>query len=594
MHDLGLLTTIAAGFTAAWIFGVITQRLGLSPIVGYLIAGVLIGPSTPGLVGDSAIAQQLAEIGVILLMFAVGLHFRPRDLLAVRNIAVPGAIVQSASATVVTAIVFAWFGWSWIGGGVLGMAMAVASTVVLMRVLMDRGMVTSVHGRVAIGWLIVEDIFTVVLLVMLPVLGRALGTSTLPTVAALGADEGGTLSTVATLGWAMVKLAALVAIMFLAGSRVVPWILLQVARLRSRELFTLTVLVLSIGIAVGSAAFFGASLALGAFLAGMVVGASPTSHQAGADALPMRDAFAVLFFVSVGMLFDPRFLWQEPWLVAAALGVVLVVKPATALLLVVCLGHSLRTGLTVAVGLAQIGEFSFILAHVAVEAGLLPDAGRQVLVAVAIISISLNPMTFRSIGSIERWVEQRPRLHRWLAGRADRRGAARNTAMAQQVAETTKPLAVIVGYGPVGRVVDALLRDAGIDTAIVDRNADTISTLATQGRMAIFGDAERLEILEHAGVRRAGSMIITLPNSGEVIPMILQARELNPEIDITVRARYLGERDALRRAGARTVIFEEGEAGMAIARQVLRRRGIDAATEDRLVASLRRMWSIEQ
>jgi len=594
VHDLGLLTTIAVGFTAAWVCGLITQRIGLSPIVGYLFAGILIGPSTPGFIGDAEIAQQLAEIGVILLMFGVGLHFRPRDLLEVRGIALPGAIFQSAAATLVTMVIFVWFGWSLIAGVVLGMAMAVASTVVLMRVLVDQRMVTSRPGRVAIGWLIVEDILTVVVLVMLPILGRALGASEIPTIAAVSADEGGTLSTVASVGWAIAKLVALVAIMLLAGSRVVPWILLQVARLRSRELFTLTVLVLSIGIAVGSAAFFGASLALGAFLAGIVVGHSPTSHQAAADALPMRDAFAVLFFVSVGMLLDPVFLWREPLLVAAALGVVLVLKPAAAMIIVLGLGHSLRTALTVAVGLAQIGEFSFILGHVGVEAGLLPEAGRHLLIAVAIISIALNPLAFGTIDGIERWVEQRPRLHRWLGGSAARRGRKLNEKVAERVVAEPKPLAIIVGYGPVGRLVDALLRDGAMETVIIDHNADTIASLAQQGRMAIFGDARSAGILEQAGIQRAAHLVITLPSSADRVPLVLQAHELNPELEITVRARYLGERAALKPLGARTVITEEGEAGMALARHVLRKRGVDSVTIERLIISLRRMWLIEE
>ena len=457
-------------------------------------------------------------------------------------------------------------------------------------------MVTSVHGRVAVGWLIVEDIFTVVLLVMIPIIGRVLGTSSSPTDAALGAEATGTLSTIASVGWAIAKLAALVALMLLAGSRVVPWILLQVARLRSRELFTLTILVLSIGIAVGSAAFFGASFALGAFLAGMVVGHSPTSHQAAADALPLRDAFAVLFFVSVGMLFDPGFLLREPLLVVAALGVVLVVKPISAMAIVLGLGHSLRTALTVAVGLAQIGEFSFILAQVGAEAGLLPEAGRQVLVAVAIISIALNPIAFGTINGLERWIEQRPRWHRWLGGRAARRAKDMNAAMARRIADAPeeKALAIIVGYGPVGRLVDALLRDGGVDTVIIDHNADTVTSLEQQGRMAIFGDAQSRDILEQAGILRAAHLVVTLPHSADRVPLVMMARELNPEMEITVRARYLAERATLKDLGARTIITEEGEAGMALARHVLRQRGIDAATVERVVGSLRRVWSIEQ
>jgi len=606
VHDLGLLSTIAIAFVAAWVFGLITQRLGLSPIVGYLVAGVAIGPSTPGFVGDAEVAQQLAHIGVILLMFGVGLHFRPRDLLAVRRIAVPGAVVQSAAATLATGAAFVLFGWSWLSSFVLGTAMAVASTVVLLRVLIDRGMLSTVHGRVAVGWLIVEDLFTVVLLVLIPILAHAFGTdaavagqavasdAATTLVEAAGADDRGALATVVSIVWAVVKLGALVAIMLLAGSRVVPWILLQVARLRSRELFTLTILVLSIGIAVGSEVIFGASLALGAFLAGMVVGHSPTSHQAAADALPLRDAFAVLFFVSVGMLFDPWFLAREPLLVATALVVVLVVKPATALFIVLALGHSLRTALTVAVGLAQIGEFSFILGHVAVDAGVLPEAGRHVLIATALISIAVNPVAFSTIDGIERAIERQPWLHRWFGGRASRRGDSLNTAIAPKIACVEKPLAIVVGYGPVGRLVDALLRDADMETVVVDHNADTVAGLVQQGRLAIYGDAERAEILEQAGIRRATHIVVTLPHSTDRVPLVMTARELNSGVEITVRARYLREREALQAAGARTIVCEEGEAGMAMARHVMRRRGLEPAAIARLVTSLRRMWAIEE
>jgi predicted Kef-type K+ transport protein/mannitol/fructose-specific phosphotransferase system IIA component (Ntr-type) len=411
MHgDLDLIPTLAAALTAALAFGYVTHRLGLSPIVGYLLAGVLIGPHTPGFIGNVHIAQQLAEIGVILLMFGVGLHFHLKDLLSVKGVAIPGAIGQSLIATVLAVVVFAEFDIPWQTGAVLGMAMAVASTVVLMRVLMDADILNSPQGHVAVGWLIVEDIFTVVLLVLIPVLGRGLG--------AEGAMETA-LAFWPTLGLAILKLGALIAILLLGGSRVIPWAMVHVARLRSRELFTLTVLVISIAIAAASYLFFGASMALGAFLAGMVVAQSPVSHQAAADALPMRDAFAVLFFVSVGMLFDPGFLITQPLMVVAALGIILLAKPLTALIIVALLGHSGRTALTVAIGLAQIGEFSFILSELARQHGLMPEAGHNVLVAAAIISITLNPVLFRALPRIESWLKARPRLWQMLNGRAE-------------------------------------------------------------------------------------------------------------------------------------------------------------------------------
>ncbi|MEX2218176.1 MAG: cation:proton antiporter [Phycisphaerales bacterium] len=586
MHDLPLITTVAGAFAAAWVLGILTHRLGLSPIVGYLLAGVVIGPFTPGFVGDVGIAHQLAEVGVILLMFGVGLHFHFHELLAVRRVAVPGAVVQSLVATALGgALFFTIFDWPLSAGLVLGMAMAVASTVVLLRVLMDGGLLTTEHGRVAVGWLIVEDIFTVLLLVLVPVLARAMGAGS----GAGGAPEEATASALTSIGWAVGKLAVLLALVFLAGSRVVPWILMRVARLRSRELFTLTVLVLSIAVAVGSAKVFGASVALGAFLAGMVVGQSPLSHQAASDALPMRDAFAVLFFVSVGMLFDPTFLVTNPGMVAAGLGIVLLAKPAAALLIVALLGYPARTALIVAVGLAQIGEFSFILAEVSREHGLIPEEGTHVLIAAAMVSITLNPILFKSLGGIEAWLRRRPRLWGLLNARADRR--MRSLSVPPEGGpESGKPLAIIVGYGPVGRAVDAVLRDTGLETVIVDLNAETVRGLTRQGRPAIYGDATRADILEQAGIRRAAHLVLTLPDAENAVQLVLAARELNADVEITIRARYLQDREALHAAGAATAVLEEAEVGIALATQVMRRRGVEEATIEKMGRALRQLW----
>lgn len=576
--ELPLLTTIAAAFAAAWVLGLITHRLRLSPIVGYLLAGVVIGPYTPGFTGDVHLAQELAEVGVILLMFGVGLHFHLKDLLAVRRVAIPGALGQSLMATLAALVIFYLLGWPVRATIVEGMAMAVASTVVLLRVLMDRGMLSTSHGHVAVGWLIVEDILTVLALVAVPMLAMPES----------GGGGGGAGSPIASIGWAVLKLIALVAIVLLAGSRVVPWILTRVARLRSSELFTLTVLVLSVTIAVGSYTIFGVSVALGAFLAGMVVAQSPASHQAAADALPMRDAFAVLFFVSVGMLFDPRFVFEHPLLVAAGLFVVLVVKPLAALIIVAVLGYPARTALTVAIGLAQIGEFSFIFAQAARGRGLMPEEGMHILVATAMISITLNPILFRSIDRVEGLARRSPPLWRLLNARAERRIAALIPQPA--AAPDDRPLAIIVGYGPVGRLVDALLRDAGLQTFIIDTNIDTVRSLAAAGRPAIYGDATRQEVLDEAGVGRAVHLIVTLPHSGARATLVRAARELSPTVEITVRARYLAEREALEQAGATTIVYEEGEVGIALARRVLRRRGVDQATTDKLLSAVREVW----
>ncbi|MEQ1839315.1 MAG: cation:proton antiporter, partial [Verrucomicrobiales bacterium] len=572
MHDLTLISTVAAGFTAAWLLGLLTQWMKLSPIVGYLLAGVIIGPHSPGFVGDIGIATQLAEVGVILLMFGVGLHFHLKDLIAVRNVAIPGAVVQSIVATLAAMALFHLFGMSLTTGAVIGMAMAVASTVVLMRVLMDANVMNTPEGHVAVGWLIVEDIFTVVLLVLIPVLGNGGG----------GIEHGETGPLWWTLGVALVKLVVLVAVVLWAGSRIIPRVLVAVARLRSRELFTLTVLVFSIAVAAASYFFFGASMALGAFLAGMVVAQSPVANQAAADALPMRDAFAVLFFVSVGMLFDPAFLVQEPLMVLTALGVILLVKPASALLIVAVLGYSPRTALTVAIGLAQIGEFSFIISELARQHGLMPDAGHNVLVAAAIISITVNPLLFRTLPRVESWMRGRPRLWSLLNDRAERRVAKAGPAVPDtnhRVNGEKGRFAILVGYGPVGRTVHRVLEEAEIGSVIVDMNMDTVSALKAEGKTAIFGDASNERILEEAGIERASHLVVTLPDASLRAAIITAGRNLNAEIRIVVRARYLREREELERYGATSAVFEEAEAAVALARLVLADTGVhrDAA-----------------
>ncbi len=572
MHDLPLLTTMAAGFTAAWVCGLITQRLGLSPIVGYLIGGIVIGPYTPGFDGDVGLATQMAEVGVVLLMFGVGLHFHLKELLSVRYIAVPGALVQSATATVFGLFVATAFGWDMKAGLVIGMAMAVASTVVLMRVLMDNGQLNTVHGHVAVGWLIVEDILTIVLLVVIPALGT---TVVLESDAVSHAAEGGQ-NLLVTLAVAFAKLGVLVTLLLTIGQRIIPWILVKVAQLRSRELFTLTVLVLAMGVATGAAEFFGVSMALGAFLAGMVVGQSPVSQQAAADALPLRDAFSVIFFVSIGMLFDPMFLLQEPLLVMASMGIVLIVKPLSALLIVGLLGYSLRTALTVAVGLAQIGEFSFILAHLGLEHGLLPEKAMSMLVACAILSITLNPLVFPAIDYLEpAW--KRQAWWKILNRRAASMNQLSNDSVAIRVLDEPKPMAMIIGYGPVGRTTDRLLRSAGLETIIIDTNMDTVKSLRANNRLAIFGDATNKEVLTQAGVAKAQYLVVTLPHSNNRQPLINAAKEMNAGITILIRARYLSELADLRLAGATNACIEETEAAIGLARLALRHLGTDDA-----------------
>ncbi len=594
MHDLPLISTIAAAFAVAWVLGLFCQWVRLSPIVGYLVAGVLIGPNTPGFVGNLDLAHELAEIGVILLMFGVGLHFHPKDLLAVKGIAIPGAIGQSLAATLAAAGIFTLFGISLTESIVIGMAMAVASTVVLMRVLISAGVLNSPQGHAAVGWLIVEDILTVVLLVLIPILGTsALQPGTGGTAAPAPGGASGAGGAALQIGLALLKLGVFVGLMMLAGHKLVPWMLIRIARLRSRELFTLTVLVLSIAVAAGAYFAFGASMALGAFLAGMMVAQSPVSHQAAADALPLRDAFAVLFFVSVGMLFDPSFLVQEPWMVLAGLGVVLLVKPLAALVIVALLGHPVRTGLTIAFGLAQIGEFSFIVAELARRNGIMPAEGQNVIIAAAIVSITINPILFRAIGPLEKLIARSPLLRRLLDGRAERRLKQLSPLppAATNADGQPKRSAIIVGHGPVGRTVEQLLRERGFETVIIDMNADTVLELQRQGRRAIYGDATNSEVLEQAGVERASHLIITLPEAPDRAAAVASARHANENIRILVRARFLREQDALTQVGANAAIFDESEAAVALARLVLNETGTtDGAEIDRDAQRLRRQF----
>ena len=471
MHHLDLILTLTGGLAAALVFGYLTQRLGLSPIVGYLLAGIAVGPYTPGYVANRALAEQLAEVGVILLMFGVGLQFHLKELLAVRRVALPGAIVQSILATVLGAVVARAFGWSWSAGIVFGLALSVASTVVLMRVLTDNNDLHTPTGHIAVGWLVIEDLFTVLVLVLLPAL--------------VGGQQTGLSHVPLALGLGMLKVAILVACIFLIGGRLIPWLLERVVATHSRELFTLTVLVLALGIAVGSATLFGVSMALGAFLAGMVVGRSDFSLRAASEALPMRDAFAVLFFVAVGMLLHPRHLLEAPGLVATTLGVILLGKPLAALGIVLLLRYPLRVALAVAVALAQIGEFSFILAILGKELGLLTDAAMHTVVATAIISITLNPLLYRLIDPVAAWIAHRPRLGGWLTTRTHTR-LSHKAALMPDRTPTASPghRAVVVGYGPVGQTVTRLLQENNIEPTIIELNRDTVRCLREAGRVS--------------------------------------------------------------------------------------------------------------
>jgi K+:H+ antiporter len=573
MHDISLITTIALALSAALVCGLLARRFGLSPIVGYLIAGVLIGPHTPGVVGDTKIAAQLAEMGVILLMFGVGLHFSLKDLLAVRSIAVPGALGQSTAATLACTGLAVAVGWTWQTGLILGIAVSVASTVVLLRALMDHGGLNTPEGHAAVGWLIVEDIITVLVLVLLP---------------PLAATGGGGASVWQTMAIALLKLALLTAIVMLAGARFVPWLLLRVARLRSRELFTLTVLVMAICVATVSYVAFGASMALGAFLGGMVVGQSRVSDQAAADVLPMRNAFAVLFFVAVGMLFDYHTILESPALMLGVLGIILVVKPVAAIGIVLLTGHSLRTALTVAGGLAQIGEFSFILGDMARSLGLMPDTGSNVLVGAAIVSIGLNPAVFRATLGLEPRLARWPLLARALAGRREKLAEQANKAAAQRKED---PGAIVVGYGPVGQTVTRLLTEFGINPVIIETNVDVVVELQERGQEAVFGDASRAEILRVAGADAAAYLVVTVPDAETSLRIIQTAREVAPVIRILARAEYINQAEALTQAGAAIIRYDEAESAAALAEALLNDIDVPAEKIDSLVTGIRRELS---
>ena len=555
MQELGLIVTLAAGLGVALVFGYVTHRIGLSPIVGYLLAGVAIGPHTPGFIANPELAEQLAEVGVILLMFGVGLQFHAEELLAVRRVAVPGAAAGITSATLLGAWAAWLFGWGWTSSLVFGLTLSVASTVVLVRVLSDNRQLHTSSGHIAVGWLVVEDLLTVIMLVLLPTLA------------------GGTTSLLGTLGdvaLTLFKVILLIVLAAVVGSRTIPRLLDLVAATRSRELFTLTVLVLALGVAVGSTLVFGVSMALGAFIAGMSVGRSDYSLRAATDALPMRDAFAVLFFVSIGMLLNPLELLSAPWLTLGAFAVVVVAKPMVAALVLTVMKYPVHTVLTVPAALAQIGEFSFILAAVARDLRILPEMGLNIVVAVSIASILVNPVAAKAIAPAENWLA-RLRLFRkrGIAGTVER-GAASSIQPDDR--------AVVVGYGPTGRTVARLLKENVIQPTIIELNMETVRALRQEGMSAVYGDARDPDTLVAAGVRHAATLIISGADTGAP-ETIRAARELNPNLHIFARGAYLRDVPKLRSAGAEHVFSGEGEVALAMTEAVLRRLG---ATPDQI------------
>lgn len=543
MHGLNVLITFAGGLGAALVLGYLAKRLRISPIVGYLLAGIAVGPFTPGFVADRAVAEQFAEIGVILLLFGIGLRFHLHELIAVWRVAVPGALVQSTASTFLMAVALHWVGWRWSSGIVLGLAISVASTVVMALVLGERRDLHGPIGYIAIGWTVVEDLLTVTLLLVLPIL--------------FGPAKVGAQGLWLSLGLAALKIGALVVAVLVLGKWVIPWALERIEATRSRELFTLAVLVLAIGIAVGSASLFGVSVALGAFLAGLAVGRSEFAARAGADALPMRDAFAVLFFVSVGMLCNPRAFLAAPLEIVLVLAVVVVGKPLAATLTVHLLGKPWEIAVPVGASFSQVGEFSFILGVLARQLGLLSETGWDALVIASILSIALNPVVYG-----------------W-ARRASTRGGAQ--AIPPGEAEEVDPQrCVLVGYGPVGRTVHRILEDWGARVTVVELNLETVRRLRAQNVSAVYGDALKPGMLDEAGIRSAGTLILAAEVE-DAVELVKAARLANPRLRVLARTGHLRELPALRKAGA-TVVVAEAEVAVALAKASMlgNEAGLDA------------------
>jgi CPA2 family monovalent cation:H+ antiporter-2 len=534
MHaDMPLIATLAAAFGLALALGLVAVKLRLPALVGYLLAGIVIGPHTPGFVGDVGLAQQLAEVGVMLLMFGVGLHFSLADLLAVRRVALPGALVQMAAATAMGAgLALAW-GWGLTGALVFGLALSVASTVVLLRALESRELLHSGNGRIAVGWLVVEDLAMVLALVMLPVLAQR------------EADLGQLLKSM--LG-TLVAVVGFVAVMLLAGRRLLPWLLWQVNRTGSRELFTLSTVAAAIGLAVGAASLFGVSVALGAFFAGLVLRESAFSERAAHESLPLRDAFAVLFFVAVGMLFDPRVLWQQPLQVLGTVGVILLGKSLAAAALVLLLRYPLNTALTVAVSLAQIGEFSFILVGLALSLGLVPPEAASLVVAGAIVSIALNPLLFGLVDPLRRWALKRSAMARQWEQRDDPLAVLPDSTPSAHLSGQV----VLVGHGALGQAVAAALGDRPM--VVIDRDRGVVEALRAQGRAAVLGDASEAMTLVQAHIARAQWLVLALSDVRGVPPLLDLARQLNADLRCVVLAHTDEEAGWLRAAGVSDVL----------------------------------------
>ncbi|MDR3437897.1 YbaL family putative K(+) efflux transporter [Telmatospirillum sp.] len=562
-HSSPLVTTIVAAIGLAFLFGALANRLRMPPLVGYLLAGIAVGPFTPGYVADQTLAPELAEIGIILLMFGVGLHFSLKDLLSVGKLAIPGALAQIAVASLMGFGLAHVLGWSLAGGLVFGLALSVASTVVLLRALQDRRLLDSERGRIAVGWLVVEDIAMVLVLVLLPAFAGTAGSQTPPAPDWI-ADRIH-LGVTGIIFITMAKVVAFIGVMMVVGRRIIPWILHAIAQRGSRELFRLAVLAIALCVAFGAAQLFGVSLALGGFFAGMVLSESELSHQAAQDTLPLRDAFAVLFFVSVGMLFDPSILLHDPLAVLATLAIILFGKSVASFLIVLLFRHPIATALTISASLAQIGEFSFILAELGVGLGLFPERGRSLILAGAILSIMVNPLVFAIIGRVARRLESR----------------AENTTKESTKIVVKKPLppdlpmtmltghVVLIGFGRVGSLVGPVVQQQGIPLVVIEDADQTVTQIRKAGFEVISGNAANPEVLRAANLVQARHLVVAIPNAFEAGQVITQARSASSTIHIVARAHSDAEVEHLTAMGADQVIMGEREIARGIAESLI-------------------------
>ena len=558
-HDINLIATIAAGFGLAMVFGLIAVRVKLPPLVGYLLAGIVISPATPGYVADLGLAGQLAEIGVMLLMFGVGLHFSLADLMAVKKIAVPGAIVQIAAATLLGMGLSSLWGWDLGAAMVFGLCLSCASTVVLLRALEARGILQSLNGQIAVGWLVVEDLVMVLVLVLLPALAGVLGGG-----AGTGGDGG---SVWATVGLTLAKVSAFIVLMLVVGRRLLPRLLWWVARTGSQELFTLSVVAIAVGVAFGAAKLFDVSFALGAFFAGMMMRESEYSHRAADESLPLRDAFAVLFFVSVGMLFDPLVIVQQPLKLLAVVAIIVLGKTLAAMGLVLLFRYPLHTALVVGASLAQIGEFSFILAGLGVALGLMPVEGQSLVLAAALISIAANAALFSAVEPAKRWLLARSQWFRQLEARA--------APLSELPTSTAEALlsgqVVLVGHGRVGQRIAQQLQAQGVPFVVAEQNRAIVDQLRGQGIAAVSGDAQTPEVLVQAHVATAALLAIAIPDSLQARKMVEIARTLNPQIAVVLRTHSEEEAELLRQEQLGTVFFAEDELARGMGQHILER-----------------------